>query len=219
MEKEMKKMIEVCGVTKMFRGNVLFSDVNLTVEKGTIVGFKGRNGVGKSVFLKLVAGLYAPDEGGIFVRGEKLGERHDYPDGMGIMIDAPEFIGALSGYENLEMLAEINGRIDGEKIKGHMEKWGLPTDRRKRVKNYSMGMKAKLGVIQATMEGQDIIVLDEPFNALDEASCRQLYDYLLDLKKGGATVLLTSHNQQDLDALCDVQYAVPEFAAERRGGA
>ncbi|MBQ8821423.1 MAG: ABC transporter ATP-binding protein [Lachnospiraceae bacterium] len=209
----MEKIIELIGVKKVFKGNELFSDVNLQIEKGTIVGFKGRNGVGKSVLFKMISGLYMPDEGSIYVRGKKIGEDIDYPSNMGIMIDTPSFIEVLSGYENLLMLAEINGIISGDRIKEEMVKFGLDANSKKSVKNYSLGMRAKLGIIQATMEGQDIIVLDEPFNALDEKSCEYVYALIKTLKAKGATILLTSHNQSDLDELCDIQYLLPTFTA------
>lgn len=207
----MSTVIQLVGVSKSFNGNNLFSDVNIEIEQGTVVGFKGHNGSGKSVLLKIIAGLYLPDKGEVYIRGEKLGEKIDYPDNVGILVDAPGFIEVLSGFENLRLLAEIKGVIGHEEIKKAMKEMGLDPESKKRVKNYSLGMKEKLGIIQATMEHQDIVILDEPFNALDEVTCNYLYEYIRKLKNNNVTVLLTSHNQADLDALCDVQYKVPTF--------
>lgn len=207
----MNTVIKLVGVSKSFKGNTLFSDVNLDIKQGTIVGFRGRNGSGKSVLFKIIAGLYTPDEGDVFIRGEKLGDKIDFPDSVGILVDSPGFIEVLSGFENLRLLAEIKGQTSQQAIKTAMKELGLDPDNKKRVKNYSLGMKQKLGIIQATMEGQDIVLLDEPFNALDDGSNQYLYDFICILKHRNATVLLTSHNQTDLDALCDVQYIVPTF--------
>ncbi len=205
------KVIRLDSVKKSFKGNILFENVSLEVEKGQIVGFRGRNGSGKSVLLKIIAGLYTPDEGDVYIQGEKLGDRIDYPDNVGILVDSPGFIEVLSGFENLCLLAEIKGRIGRREIESAMKKFDLDPASRKKVKNYSLGMKEKLGIIQATMEDQEIVILDEPFNALDEASCQHLYQFIMRLKDRKKTILLTSHNQADLDALCDVQYSVPTF--------
>lgn len=207
----MSTVIKLAGVSKSFKGNNLFSNLNLDIVKGTVVGFKGNNGSGKSVLFKIIAGLYLPDEGNVFIRGEKLGEKTDFPDDLGILVDAPGFIEVLSGYDNLCLLAQIRGLIDNEKIKSAMREMGLDPDNKKRVRNYSLGMKQKLGIIQATMENQDIVILDEPFNALDDNSNKFLFRFIEQLKQNKKTILLTSHNQSDLDELCDVQYLVPTF--------
>lgn len=207
----MKKSIRLDGVKKSFKGNVLFENVCLEIEKGQIVGFKGRNGSGKSVLLKIIAGLYTPDEGAVYIQGERLGDRIDYPENVGILVDSSGFIEVLSGYENLCLLAEIKQVIGRREIEEAMKKFNLDPYSRKKVKNYSLGMKEKLGIIQATMEGQEIVILDEPFSALDESSCQYLYQFIRQLRDEEKTILITSHNQTDLDELCDVQYRVPTF--------
>lgn len=207
----MDTVIKLVGVSKSFNGVTLFSNVNLDIEQGIIVGFRGINGSGKSVLFKIIAGLYLPDEGDVYIRGEKLGNKIDFPDDLGILVDTPGFIEIFSGADNLRLLAEIKGKIGRQEITSAMKELGLDPDSKKRVKNYSLGMKQKLGIIQATMEKQTIVLLDEPFNALDKESNQCLYDLILKLKHENVTVLLTSHNQMDLDALCDVQYTVPSF--------
>jgi len=207
----MNSAIKLEGVSKSFRGNTLFSDVNLDIEQGAIVGFRGINGSGKSVLFKIIAGLYSPDVGNVVIQGEKIGEKIDFPDSVGILVDSPGFIEVFSGFDNLRLLAEIKGKINLQIIKSAMYELGLDPENKKRVKNYSLGMKQKLGIIQATFEGQSIVLLDEPFNALDESSNKCLYELIQRLKQQNVTVLLTSHNQADLDALCDIQYTVPTF--------
>jgi ABC-2 type transport system ATP-binding protein len=203
--------IRLAGVEKGFQGNMLFSNICLEIESGSVVGFRGGNGSGKSVLFKLIAGLYSPDEGEIYVRGERLGADCDFPSDLGLLVDNPGFIELFSGLDNLRMLADIRKRTGETSIVAIMSLLGLDPKSRKRVKNYSLGMKQKLGIAQAVMEDQDIVLLDEPFNALDAESNKKLYDLIKKLKTEGKTVLLTSHNQSDLDLLCDVQYDVPSF--------
>lgn len=205
----MSSVIKLVEVSKSFKNSIIFSKLNLEVEQGTVVGFRGRNGSGKSVLMKLIAGMYTPDKGHVLIRGEKLGDKIDYPENVGILVDSPGFIEVLTGFENLCLLAEINRKIKKDTIKSAMQELGLDPENRTRVKNYSLGMKQKLGIIQATMEGQDIVLLDEPFNALDEDSNQKLFGLIRRLKTEGATILLTSHNQSDLDTLCDKQHTVP----------
>ena len=207
----MNTAIKLVGVRKSFHGVTLFSDVNLEIEQGLIVGFRGMNGSGKSVLFKIIAGLYSPDAGEVYIRGEKLGEKIDFPSDLGILVDTPGFIEIFSGIDNLLLLAEIRGLIHRTEIEFAMKELGLDPDNTKRVKNYSLGMKQKLGIIQATMEKQTIVLLDEPFNALDKESNQYLYSLIQRLKREKVTVLLTSHNQADLDTLCDIQYTVPTF--------
>jgi ABC-2 type transport system ATP-binding protein len=208
----MNTAIKLVGISKSFKGNTLFSDINLEIEQGTIVGFRGINGSGKSVLFKIIAGLYRPDSGNVFIRNERLGEKIDFPDHFGILVDSPGFIEIFSGFENLRLLAEIQNQISAQQIKEAMRGFELDPENKKPVKSYSLGMKQKLGIIQATMEGQNIVLLDEPFNALDEDSNKSLHTLIRQLKRDKITVLLTSHNQADLDDLCDIQYTVPMFS-------
>lgn len=207
----MNAEIKLVDVSKSFGENRVFSNVNLEIEKGSVVGFRGINGSGKSVLFKIIAGLYLPDSGDVYIRGEKLGKEIDFPKDLGILVDAPGFIEIFSGLKNLCMLAEIREKVGRPQIVEAMKELGLNPDSKKKVKNYSLGMKQKLGIIQATMEKQTIVLLDEPFNALDQESNQNLYRLIRRLKEENVTVLLTSHNQMDLDALCDVQYILPTF--------
>lgn len=206
----MEKIIVLNHVSKSFKKKTLFQDICLEINAASINGFVGINGCGKSVLFKLISGLYQPDKGEIYVYGKKNGIETDFPEDMGIMIDSPGFIEIYSGFTNLKYLAEIKNKIDDEKIKYTMKLLGLNPNNKTRVKNYSLGMKQKLGIIQAIMEDQKIIILDEPFNALDKESCKNLKELIKTLKKKGKTILLTSHNQNDLDELCDNIYLLED---------
>ncbi len=202
------EIIKLEHITKRFQRKVLFRDVSLTVETGAVVGFRGENGCGKSVLLKIISGLYRPDSGEVFARGKRIGEDLDFPPDMGVFIDAPGFIPLYSGYKNLKFLADIQGKIGDGDIRRAMELVGLDSTDRTPVKSYSLGMKQKLGIAQAIMEGQDILLLDEPFNALDQDSHARMISLVRDLRSSGRTVLLTSHNAGDLEALCDRIYHI-----------
>lgn len=204
----MKQIIELSNVSKSFKSNLLFSNVNLSIEKGTVSGFVGQNGSGKSVLFKLICGIYRPDDGQITVRGKMLGEDCDFPENIGILIDNPGFIDIYTGLQNLKYLAAIKNIINDEKIKQTLILVGLEPENKAKVKNYSLGMKQKLAIAQAIMEDQDILLLDEPFNALDDESHKKMLELVKTLQREGKTILITSHNAEDIKYLCDSIYII-----------
>lgn len=206
----MESIIKLVNVSKSFHGVDLLSNINVSIEPGEIVGFIGRNGSGKSVLFKLIAGIYKPDNGDIYVRGEKLGDTSDFPQDTGILIDSPGFIDIYTGFQNLKYLAAIQNKIEEKTIIQYMELVGLEPYNKTRVKNYSLGMKQKLAIAQAIMEDQDILLLDEPFNALDEQSHSKMLYLVKELQKEGKTILLTSHNFDDISYVCQEQYKIQD---------
>lgn len=206
----MEHIIEFRNVSKAFKSNLLFSRVSFSVEKGSVVGFVGQNGSGKSVLFKLISGIYRPDNGSITVRGKELGKDCDFPENMGVLIDSPGFVDIYTGFQNLKYLAAIKNVIGDEKIKQALETVGLDSDSKTRVKNYSLGMRQKLAIAQAIMEEQDILLLDEPFNALDDESHKKMLALVKSLQKAGKTVLITSHNCEDIEYLCDTVYIIKD---------
>ncbi|MFS0723403.1 ABC transporter ATP-binding protein [Paenibacillus sp. 1P07SE] len=198
--------IQVTGVSKAFHGIPVLSNIQLTVAKGTTVGIVGANGSGKSVLFKIICGLTAPDQGSVSVRGKQLGKELDFPDNVGMFINTPGYIGLYSGFKNLKFLADIRRVIGPAEIKAAMRLVGLDPELKTKVANYSLGMKQKLGIAQAIMEGQDILVLDEPFNALDYQTYNDIKEILTSLQGENKTMLLTSHNYEDLASLCDIVY-------------
>ena len=208
------EMIKLEQVTKGYQGNPLFADVDLTIQKGDIVGITGPNGSGKSVLFKMICGFIHPDAGTITVRNEQLGPTRRFPENVGVIIDRPGYIAHKSGFENLKQLAAIRKVITDADIEQAMRTVGLQPGNRQKVKQYSLGMKQKLAIAQAIMEQQDILILDEAFNALDHDSVLRLRELLLSFKKEGKTIILTSHNQQDVDALCDSVYRINQGRLE-----
>lgn len=199
----METCIEVQNVVKRFRDQVVLKNVLISFEKGKIHGIVGRNGSGKTVLFKCICGLMHPEEGVILVNGKRVGRDVDMPEDIGAIIEAPGFLPNYSGYKNLRFLANIRRKIGKEEILNVLKTVGLDPESRKHVGKYSLGMRQRLGIAQAIMEDPKILILDEPMNGLDNAGVQDIRALLLELKAQGKTILLASHNHEDIAALCD----------------
>jgi len=199
----METCIEVQNVVKRFRDQVVLKNVSISFEKGQIHGIVGRNGSGKTVLFKCICGLMHPEEGVILVNGKRVGRDVDMPENIGAIIEAPGFLPNYSGYKNLRFLANIRRKIGKEEILNVLKTVGLDPESRKHVGKYSLGMRQRLGIAQAIMEDPEILILDEPMNGLDNAGVQDIRALLLELKAQGKTILLASHNHEDIAALCD----------------
>ena len=199
----MENCIEVQNVVKRFRDQVVLKNVSISFEKGQIHGIVGRNGSGKTVLFKCICGLMHPEEGVILVNGKRVGRDVDMLEDIGAIIEAPGFLPNYSGYKNLRFLANIRRKIGKEEILNVLKTVGLDPESRKHVGKYSLGMRQRLGIAQAIMEDPEILILDEPMNGLDNAGVQDIRALLLKLKEQGKTILLASHNHEDIAALCD----------------
>ena len=199
----METCIEVQNVVKRFRDQVVLKNVSISFEKGKIHGIVGRNGSGKTVLFKCICGLMHPEEGVILVNGKRVGRDVDMPEDIGAIIEAPGFLPNYSGYKNLRFLANIRRKIGKEEILNVLKTVGLDPESRKHVGKYSLGMRQRLGIAQSIMEDPEILILDEPMNGLDNAGVQDIRALLLELKAQGKTILLASHNHEDIAALCD----------------
>lgn len=199
----METCIGVQNVVKRFRDQVVLKNVSISFEKGKIHGIVGRNGSGKTVLFKCICGLMHPEEGVILVNGKRVGRDVDMPEDIGAIIEAPGFLPNYSGYKNLRFLANIRRKIGKEEILNVLRTVGLDPESRKHVGKYSLGMRQRLGIAQAIMEDPEILILDEPMNGLDNAGVQDIRALLLELKAQGKTILLASHNHEDIAALCD----------------
>lgn len=199
----METCIEVQNAVKRFRDQVVLKNVSISFEKGQIHGIVGRNGSGKTVLFKCICGLMHPEEGVILVNGKRVGRDEDMPEDIGAIIEAPGFLPNYSGYKNLRFLANIRRKIGKEEILNVLKTVGLDPESRKHVGKYSLGMRQRLGIAQAIMEDPEILILDEPMNGLDNAGVQDIRALLLELKAQGKTILLASHNHEDIAALCD----------------
>ncbi len=200
---ENKKGIVVEHVYKSFGKEHVLKDVSLEIPEGRIYGVVGNNGSGKTVLMKCICGFMRPDKGRIYVNGKQVGRECDFPDGLGIIIETPGFLPYLSGYQNLKILASLKAEIGKQEIQDTLRKVGLNPNMRKAVARYSLGMRQRLGIAQAIMENPEVLVLDEPFNGLDKGGVLEMRALLKELKDQGKSILLASHNAQDIDELCD----------------
>lgn len=196
-------IIVVENLSKSFKETQVLKNVSFKLKKGTMCGLIGLNGSGKTVLMKTICGFLLPDAGFVEVRGKKIGADCDFPENLGIIIETPSFSPFVSGFKNLKNLAAIRGKISDNGIYKAMEEVGLEPRDKKWVSKYSLGMRQRLGIAQAIMEGQDILILDEPMNGLDKEGMSDVRKLLLELKNQGKTILLASHNMQDVEALCD----------------
>lgn len=201
-------VINIKNFSKHFRNAEVLSDINLRFESGNIYGIVGTNGSGKTMLLRAIAGLIIPTKGTIMVDDKCLHKEIDFPPEIGILIEKPEFLKNLTGFENLKMLSEVKKQTSDETIKEYMNQFGLEAESKKTVRKYSLGMKQKLGIIQAIMENQKLLILDEPFNGLDEGTVKLFRNMLLDYKKEGRLIIITSHHKEDIEALCDYTYKI-----------
>ena len=195
--------ISVSHVYKSFGKETVLRDVSLTVGRGEIAGLVGNNGSGKTVLMKCICGFLKPERGEITVCGRRIGKDCDFPQNLGLIIETPGFLPSMSGYRNLRTLAALRGIIGKKEITETLRRVGLYEARHKSVSKYSLGMRQRLGIAQAIMENPDVLILDEPFNALDAKAVGEMRTLLLDLKSQGKTILLASHNAEDIRALCD----------------
>ncbi|MBR1701829.1 MAG: ATP-binding cassette domain-containing protein [Lachnospiraceae bacterium] len=195
--------IIVQKVSKDFGQERVLKNVSRTFEAGRIHGIVGNNGSGKTVLMKCICGFLFPTEGQVIVNGLRVGIDTDFPPSLGIIIETPGFLPNLTGVKNLEILASLNKKIGLKEITASIRRVGLDPHMKKPVSKYSLGMRQRLGIAQAIMEDPALLILDEPFNGLDKTGVTEMRSLIKSLKEEGKTILLASHNQGDIDELCD----------------
>ncbi len=200
---ESRSGVEVRNVWKSFGKEQVLKGISLSIPPGSIYGVVGNNGSGKTVLMKCICGFMKCDRGMVLVDGRQVGKEVDFPDSLGVIIETPGFISNISGYKNLKILASLKGRIGKREIRDTLERVGLSPDMKKPVAKYSLGMRQRLGIAQAIMEDPGVLVLDEPFNGLDQHGVVEIRALLKELKAAGKAILLASHNAQDIEELCD----------------
>lgn len=200
------EMIEIDNAGKCINGVWIFRNVTASFSSGAIYGLIGRNGSGKTMLLKSICGLCRLAEGSIHVQGKQVGVDVDIPDSLGAIIEVPGFLPNISGFSNLKYLARLRNTIDDEQICHAISMVGLDSNSHKHVGKYSLGMRQRLGIAQAIMEDPDIFLLDEPMNGLDSQGVHDVKVILNKLRTDEKTIILASHNTDDIDELCDIVY-------------
>ena len=195
-------MIKVENICKKIKNNEIIKNISYQFDCGKIYGLYGRNGSGKTVFLKLLSGFYKLDSGSVLYDGVSYSKNNVCKD-VRVLIDGPSFYGDLSGYDNLKLLADINKKISNKEIDDILKVVNLYDEKDKKYSKYSLGMKQKLGIAQALMEITKYIFLDEPFNGVEEATVTKLIDYIKSIKKD-KVIIISTHIKEDLANISDV---------------
>ncbi len=199
----MNVAVSVQNVSRDFGQERVLHNVSRDFEAGKIHGIVGNNGSGKTVLMKCICGFLIPTEGRIIVNGKHIGVDVDFPQDLGLIIETPGFLPNLSGLKNLEILASLNRKIGLSEVAGAIRRVGLDPLMKKPVSKYSLGMRQRLGIAQAIMENPMLLILDEPLNGLDKHGVKEMRTLIRGLRDEGKTILLASHNQGDIDELCD----------------
>lgn len=207
--------LEIKNLSKKFKDVYVLKDINLTFESGKIYGFTGRNGSGKSVLLKIICGFYTPSTGEVLLDNYNYILNNDFPKSTRCLIEKPNFLPDLTGYENLKLLASIENKIGDKEIMDTIEKLNLKEEINKKYSKYSLGTKQKLGIAQVLMEDPKLIVLDEPLNGIENETAKEVRKILNEEKKKDKIIIVASHIKEDIDTLADVVYNIDNGIVEK----
>lgn len=207
--------IEVKNLSKKFKNEIVLKNVNIELNEGHIYGFVGRNGSGKSVFLKMICGFYKPTDGNILFDNIDIIKEKTYPPETRALIEKPNFISDLTGYENLKLLAEIQNKIGDDEINEALKIVNLYESKNKKYNKYSLGMKQKLGIAQVLMENPKLMIFDEPFNGIETDTVKKLRKEFLKLKQQGKIIIISSHIKEDIEKLADEIYEFSDYTVKK----
>ncbi|MCB2360024.1 ATP-binding cassette domain-containing protein [Clostridium estertheticum] len=202
--------IKINQLNKTIKGKEILKDITISFEKGKIHGIFGRNGSGKTMLFRTICSLIKPSSGTIEINGKVLNKDIYFPESIGVIIESPGFWPHFTGFENLKTLASIKNIISDEEIRKSIVRVGLDPNNNIAFKKYSLGMKQRLAIAQAIMEKPDLLILDEPTNAIDEEGISIIRDIILEEKARGATILIASHNKEDIEILADCKYRMED---------
>ena len=195
--------VKLNNYTKKIKQKIILDNINFEFKPGKIYGLYGRNGSGKTMLLRAIAGLIFPTEGTVIIDNKILHKDISFPQNLGIIIENTNLLPEYDGFTNLKILAKIRDVATDEDIKDAIKKVGLDPESKMKVNEYSLGMKQRLSIAQAIFENPDLLLVDEPTNALDEDSIQTVRNIFLEMNKKGVTIIIASHNKEDLKVLAD----------------
>ena len=204
----MNDYIQLTNISKTFGKQTVLQPLTMGFEEGMIHGIIGRNGSGKTVLMKMILGILQPTTGTVIVGDKRIVKDVDFPESAGAIIETIEFIPYMSAYQNLADIAAMRGNLSKTQIKEVLEMVGLGNVGRKHVSKFSMGMRQRLAIAQAVMESPKLLILDEPMNGMDEKGVEEMRRLILARKAAGTTIILSSHNIEDIRILCDQVYRI-----------
>lgn len=208
--------IQVKNASKLIKGTVILENVELELESGKVYGLQGPNGGGKTMLMRLITGLIRPTKGKVLIDGKLLGKDIDFPPSLGLLLENPAFLPGYTGLKNLELLAQLQGRVDTQQIRRTIADVGLSPEDKRKYRKYSLGMKQRLGIAAAIMEQPELIVLDEPTNALDAKGVAQIIELVRRERDRGALIVMACHDASVLESISDVIFTVAECRVERK---
>lgn len=212
----MSDYIQLTNISKTFGKQTVLQPLTMGFEEGMIHGIIGRNGSGKTVLMKMILGILQPTTGTVIVGDKRIGKDVDFPESAGAIIETIEFIPYMSAYQNLADIAAMRGNLSKTQIKEVLEMVGLGNVGRKHVSKFSMGMRQRLAIVQAVMESPKLLILDEPMNGMDEKGVEEMRQLILARKAAGTTIILSSHNIEDIRILCDQVYRIDAGVVMRK---
>lgn len=202
--------MELTDISKNIRKTTILHDINLRLEGGRVYGLRGKNGCGKTMLMRVMAGLIKPTTGKVVINEKELWKDMTFPDSIGVLIENPSFIDGYTGYKNLKMLADIKGIIGEEEIRDALIKVGLNPEDKRKYRKYSLGMKQKLGIACAFMEHPDIVIMDEPINAIDQSGVELVRNIMDELKEEGRIIIIACHDAEEMELLADKIFVMEE---------
>lgn len=195
--------IKVKNLSKKLSNNIVLDDINIDLCSGKIYGFVGKNGSGKTMLMRAICGLILPTSGCVEIDGKVIGKDISFPESVGALIENPGFISSYSGFKNLKTLAQIKNEISDDDIISILEQVGLDPYNKKSFRKYSLGMKQKLGIAGAMMENPKLLILDEPFNGLDEESVDKVRQLIMERRGKDSLTIISCHDSDEIDKICD----------------
>lgn len=202
--------MELTDISKSIGKTTILHDINLHLEGGKVYGLRGKNGCGKTMLMRVMSGLIRPTTGTVIINDKELWKDMTFPDSIGVLIENPSFIDGYTGYKNLKMLADIKGIIGEKEVKEALLKVGLEPEDKRKYRKYSLGMKQKLGIACAFMEHPDIVIMDEPINAIDEKGVELVRNIMNELKKEGKIIIIACHDAEEMELLADEIFVMEE---------
>ena len=202
--------IEITNLKKVIKGTIVLDDINYTFSGGRIYGLCGKNGCGKTMLMRLIAGLIYPSSGTIRIKDKVLGKDISVPESVGMLIENPSFLNDYTGKQNLEMLAGLQKNVDKAEVRRVLEQVGLDPDDKRKFYKYSLGMRQRLGIAAAIMGSPELILLDEPINAIDTDGVQEIRAIIRGLSAENRIIIVASHDKSEMDYLADEKIYMSE---------
>ncbi len=196
-------ILELQNVTKEIKGATILDNISLTMHGGKVYGFQGKNGSGKTMLMRLICGLIKPTSGQVIIDGEALGEDISFPRSVGVLIENPAFLPEYTALKNLRLLSDLKDHLTDKELKAVLSDVGLDPEDKRKYRSFSLGMKQKLGIAAAVMGSPELVILDEPINAVDDAGVENIRKILARLKENGSLVIVACHDREELELISD----------------